>query len=409
VQIAYRAQRRWLRRYERCALPPLGPDARLLKSRGVVLVTGGLGGMGLALALELARRSQARLLLTGRGGLPPRSDWDAHLVAHGADQRDVIAITAIRAIEVAGGEVLVVAADASDRQAMAAAIEVAQAQWGPIDAVIHAAGIAGAGRLSFTKSADEVAAVFAPKAGGLDVLVDLLGSQELEFVALMSSINTVIPAAGLADYAAANAVFDAFVDAAQCAPGWRRVVALDWGAWRDVGMAARLEVPAARRAAWQEYLQTAIGTGDGIDGFCRALASGRRRLVVLPFDLNQVLILARREVAAAAPVVHAAPVAAAGAPAHLLREEFEQGLAEIWVELLGVDSVNAADDFFELGGHSLLATRVLTRIEHRFGVHLALRDIFAAPTLGRLADRIAGHAVGQPKTSTAEDREEIEF
>jgi hypothetical protein len=56
-----------------------------------------------------------------------------------------------------------------------------------------------------------------------------------------------------------------------------------------------------------------------------------------------------------------------------------------------------------------LATRVLTRIEDRFGVHLALRDIFDAPTLGRLADKVAGRAGGQPRTGTAEDREEIEF
>lgn len=422
-QIAYRAQRRWLRRYERCPLPPLGPDAQLLKPRGVVLVTGGLGGMGLALALELARRSQARLLLTGRSGLPPRSVWDAHLASHGADERDVIAITAIRAIEAAGGEVLVVAADASDRQAMATAIALAQAQWGPIDAVIHAAGIAGAGRLSFNKSADEVAAVFAPKVGGLDVLVDLLGSQELEFVALMSSINTVIPAAGLADYAAANAVFDAFVDATQYAPGWLRVVALDWGAWRDVGMAAKLEVPAARRAAWQAYLQTAIGTEEGIDGFARALVSGRRRLVVLPFDLNQTLSLLRgdivaeavapgAEVTTASMVVAAeriAPVAAPGASAHAPRDEIERELAAIWVELLGVDSVSPDDDFFELGGHSLLATRVLARLEGGFNVHLALRDIFEASTLRRLADRIAGHAGVGREGSAADNREEIEF
>lgn len=409
LQVAYRAGRRWLRRYERCALPPLGPDARLLKSRGVVLVTGGLGGMGLALALELARRSQARLLLTGRTGLPPRSTWDAHLATHAADERDVLAILAIRAIEAVGGEVLVVATDVADRQSMAAAIALAQAQWGPIDALIHAAGIVGAGRLSIQQSAVDVAAVLAPKAGGLDVLVDLLGAHALDFVALMSSIATVIPAAGMADYAAANAVLDAFVDAADRAPGWRRVVALDWGAWRDVGMAAKVEVPAARRAAWQAHLRTAIGTAEGVDAFSRAMASDRRRLVVLPFDVNQMLSVARGEIAAAASEAPAASVVVAGASAHLLREEFEQGLAAIWVELLGVDSVDASDDFFELGGHSLLATRVLTRIEDRFGVHLALRDIFDASTLGRLADKIAGRAGEQPRTSTAEDREEIEF
>ena len=46
------------------------------------------------------------------------------------------------------------------------------------------------------------------------------------------------------------------------------------------------------------------------------------------------------------------------------------------------------DNFFELGGHSLLGTRVMARIYDKFGVRLTLRDVFDAPTIRRLADRV---------------------
>ena len=44
-----------------------------LRQRGVYLVTGGLGGIGLAVALDLARRVSARLVPLGRSPVPPRA------------------------------------------------------------------------------------------------------------------------------------------------------------------------------------------------------------------------------------------------------------------------------------------------------------------------------------------------
>jgi acyl carrier protein len=45
----------------------------------------------------------------------------------------------------------------------------------------------------------------------------------------------------------------------------------------------------------------------------------------------------------------------------------ELAVAEVWQEVLGVDTVHADDNFFELGGHSLLAMQVAARLEKRVG------------------------------------------
>ena len=70
------------------------------------------------------------------------------------------------------------------------------------------------------------------------------------------------------------------------------------------------------------------------------------------------------------------------------RTPLEELLAGIWVETLGVDRVGVHDNFFELGGHSLLATRLMARVRDEFEVELALRALFAAPSVGELALRV---------------------
>ncbi|WPB76076.1 amino acid adenylation domain-containing protein [Archangium violaceum] len=70
------------------------------------------------------------------------------------------------------------------------------------------------------------------------------------------------------------------------------------------------------------------------------------------------------------------------------RTPVEEKLAAIWSEVLHVEPVGIHDDFFELGGHSLLATQVSSRIAAQFGVELPLRELFLAPTLADLAERL---------------------
>jgi hypothetical protein len=55
--------------------------------------------------------------------------------------------------------------------------------------------------------------------------------------------------------------------------------------------------------------------------------------------------------------------------------EMEKLVAEVWRELLGVETIGVRDNFFDLGGHSLLAVRALSRIEALVGRRLELREI----------------------------------
>ena len=70
----------------------------------------------------------------------------------------------------------------------------------------------------------------------------------------------------------------------------------------------------------------------------------------------------------------------------------EEILAGIYAQVLGVERVGVDDSFFDLGGDSLSAMRVIAAINTGLDAGLAVRALFEAPTVARLAPRIGGEA-----------------
>jgi acyl carrier protein len=71
------------------------------------------------------------------------------------------------------------------------------------------------------------------------------------------------------------------------------------------------------------------------------------------------------------------------------RTAAEEVVAEIWMEILGLDRVGMYDNFFDLGGHSLLATQVLSQIQSIFRVDVPIQDLFQIPTVENLVEAIS--------------------
>ena len=68
--------------------------------------------------------------------------------------------------------------------------------------------------------------------------------------------------------------------------------------------------------------------------------------------------------------------------------EVEQALADIWAALLQIDPIGRHDHFFELGGNSLMAVQMVARIRTQLDFEASLADVFSAPLLAELAEKL---------------------
>ena len=371
---AWRGGYRWTLCYE-----PLCFDDRVSRLRecAVILITGGTGGVGLFLARQLATTG-ARLVLVSRH-------------ARAVDP------ARIREIESLGGEVLLVDADVAEAEEIRGVIAQSVVRFGALHGVIHAAGITSGS--SIFRGADELSdddceTQFRPKIDGVRALAAALTGRELDFVLLMSSNASVLGGLGLAAYAAANQFLDLFV-AQQNRISPVPWISASWDGWpTHAGGRGRALSTSIERFAMDER--------EAWDAFRRVVGSGRGHVVVSAGDL--LARLDRWTKLDAAEESVGERMAMDDDRVDGPRNAVEQGVAAVWLDMLGAPRVGIFDNFFELRGDSLLGTRMITRLNRHFGVRVPLRALFEDPTIAGLAERV-GVLLGH-ETAVAGDQAE---
>jgi acyl transferase domain-containing protein len=246
--VAVRGPHRWVQDYERRSLAPATSLSPVLRAGGTYLITGGLGGIGLAVAAWIAEAApDVHLVLTGRSAFPAAEAWDAWLAERGADDPTSRRIRALRRLIDLGAVVSVESVDAGDASGMAALVERTIARRGALHGIVHAAGVAGGGLLAL-RPRDAMLSVLEPKVRGARVLAGIASGVPLDFLVFCSSRTAVGGRAGQVDYVGANAFLDVLAAHLRRSTS-AHVVAVDWPAWEQVGMAARAngrrEIPEA--------------------------------------------------------------------------------------------------------------------------------------------------------------------
>jgi myxalamid-type polyketide synthase MxaE and MxaD/epothilone polyketide synthase C/epothilone polyketide synthase D len=272
--VALRRDGRFVRRLARRAAhaPPVhfapSPD-------GTWLVTGGLGGIGLAAARWLVERGARHLLLLGRTPLPPRTDWAQLDPTSAAGRR----VAAVAALEAAGAKVEVTAVDIAAAGALERCLSDRRARGEPpVRGVFHAAGV-----LHFQPLASQdgaaIRAQLAAKVDGALRLHELLAGEPLEGFISCSSTSALLASPLLGAYAAGNAFLDALAHhrRARGLPA----LSVNWGTWGEVGMA----VEAGRSASGDMLAGVGtIPTGRGLAALESLLAAGAVQSAVMPVD-----------------------------------------------------------------------------------------------------------------------------
>ncbi|MFI1019106.1 SDR family NAD(P)-dependent oxidoreductase [Streptomyces sp. NPDC020965] len=240
-----------------------GADIRGGLGDGVVLVTGGTGGLGALVARHVVvERGVRRLVLVSRRGLG----------APGA-------VGLVAELESLGAVVEVVACDVSDRVALAGVVGGIGSD---LSAVVHTAGVVDDGVVE-SMSVGRVASVFGPKADAAWFLHELTRDMGLSAFVLFSSMAGTVGGGGQSNYAAANAYLDGLAE-------YRRglglaATSLAWGLWEDTangGMTGHLAEADRTRMARGGVFPLALD--EGIALFDAALATGKATLVPVHLD-----------------------------------------------------------------------------------------------------------------------------
>ncbi|KHL19035.1 UNVERIFIED_CONTAM: hypothetical protein LK11_03935, partial [Mumia flava] len=297
--VALRGRHRWVPVETPLQVAPSRPS--ILRSGGVYVLTGGMGGLGLTIARGLAATgTRPRIALLGRRVPPdgePVDTWSAEVA-------DAVTEATSR-----GAEVRLLSCDVGDPRDVRRALDVVAATLGPVRGLLHLAGVAGDGILQ-VRDPQRAAEVLRPKVRGTFALAEALADRApLDWVALFSSRAAVDGLVGSGDYAAANAVLErcASVDLFPA----ERVLSIGYPSWTTVGMASR---PGGASGVGELRRTTRLAAEDTwaldehrLDGTPVLPGTATLDLVVraaaqtLPSDDDQALVLS--DVAFVAPLV----------------------------------------------------------------------------------------------------------
>ncbi|MGV9362791.1 type I polyketide synthase [Amycolatopsis sp. NPDC003731] len=339
---------------------------------GTVLVTGGTGTLGAAVARHLARRPGVRrLVLVSRRG--PDAPGAAGLCEE---------LTAL------GAEAIVVAGDVAEPGFVADVLRGIPAE-APLIGVVHAAGILDDGVLEAQTPA-RVASVLRAKVDGASALGRLTRDHDLAWFVLFSSVAGLVGAAGQSGYAAANSALDAL--AVQRRSQGLPAVSLAWGQWA-LGSAMTGKLGDRDRDRIGRAGIRPLSTEDALAALDAAIGLGRPVAVPMRLDLAALRVaddlaplwrgLVRTPVrrAAVAGESWGDPEEARGKLLDLVRKHVAAVLGHA-----SPDTVDPARAFKDAGFDSLTAVELRNRLATATGRTLPATLVFDYPNPAALAE-----------------------
>ncbi|MEU8269866.1 SDR family NAD(P)-dependent oxidoreductase [Sphaerisporangium sp. NPDC049002] len=398
--VALREGRRWVPGYEvldASCIADAAPAAEIRRG-GTYLVTGGLGGIGLAMAERLAEHYQANLVLMGRTPVPPREQWGQILASPSTADEVRRRLDGLQRLVTAGTEVVTVAGDVSQPADVRRAVGAALERFGELNGVVHCAAVPAVGLMQF-KTAADIERVLAPKVAGTLAIADALREVPVDFVALFSSTTSATGGgAGQVDYCAANAYLDAFA-LSDALPGVT-VASIDWGEWTWNGWTEGLDNYDEGSRQYFEWYRSTFGItfDQGFQTLLRVLASGEPHTIASTQDFAPLVAMSRRSsIESHQATVKKIRDAFGRHPRPDLSTAYvepqspaEEAIAGVWAEALGLEQVGVHDNFFELGGNSLLGMEIIAEVRKALELsYLPPHLLYQAPTVASLAEAAA--------------------
>ena len=346
--VAYRGNYRWEQTFNPISLPAPKTTPPLLKENGVYVLLGGMGKIGFTLAHCLAGKGKIQLAIIGRSATESRAEQ-------------------LKQLEELGCKVVYFQADLADYEQMHQVISRVEQTLGPVNGVIHAAGLVRGSTFKSIREIEEqhCREQFRSKVIGLDVLAQLFHKKNPDFCWIISSISTVLGGLHLVAYTAANSFMDAFAKQYNRTQR-RKWFTLDWEG----------DEPNELQQVCERLLALDPISSPNQVVFCRdGNLHERIRRWINPEGTTSPEFSTRPELLN---------------PYKPPENPLEEALVKTWQTTFGFGPIGTQDDFIELGGDSLKAIAMIARVHEEMSVAVPLTDFFKNPTIQWLAQYISG-------------------
>lgn len=416
--IAYRNGKRYKEQLAKVNLDQVEQANFSIKEDGVYLITGGTGGLGLAIARSLAMKKKVTLALVSRSGLPDSILMDDILLKN-TDIKLCNKIKSIKEIEALGSRVLIYKADVSNESEISNVINDIKQNYGTINGIIHAAGLPGDGFI-MRKQDDIFKQVIAPKVQGTYLLDRLTREFNTDFFIMFSSITTLFGAAGQGDYTAANSYLDCYAEYMR--KSGRKACTINWSLWNDTGMAVDFEL------ANQRGMFKTLSKEEAINLFDEVVNLNLSRVIVgkldyevmadfyetIPMELSESITSSIHKLSKLPNTHNSAKTVEINCTDITIRgygaeepDEIDTKVAQAWARVLGLDEIGIYDNFNDLGGDSILATHLLKQLEKEYPGIIDITDIFTYSTIYDMAKYIKGK-LNIPENKSEEKKKKVE-
>ncbi|PCI25327.1 MAG: hypothetical protein COB67_10830 [SAR324 cluster bacterium] len=242
---------------------PINPGKPLFDDQASYLITGGLGGIGLALTRWMSEQGAGTLVLMGRSS--PSLEVRGELEQLKQD----------------GAKIEIFQGDVGRIEDLQQVIHQIDAKLPPLKGIFHAAGLLDDAMLINLEPA-QFEKVLNPKIKGSWHLHQLTEKHSLDYFVTFSTVASLLGSPGQGNYAAGNAFLDSLM-------GYRLAKGLpainvNWGPWREVGLAAA-DTKRADRLAYRGL--DSILPDQGLAALRELLEQKIPQSLVLTFDLIQ--------------------------------------------------------------------------------------------------------------------------
>lgn len=368
-----------------------------LKNQGVYIITGGFGGMGLAIAKYLAKNYNSKIILINRSKLPDRRNWENTLQSEQVSNEVKSKIRDLIEIERNASKLLLYTTDISNELMLQSIYQEIKSELNAkIDGIFHAAGAIDYGGIIQNRSDFSTGDNYTAKIKGTIVIDKVFYKETPDFFILFSSIGNILfdSKFGQIDYATANEFMDHYANSglAKC----KNIIAINWADWKKTGMSVRAHLRNHKDEdingtnlydAW-------IDPDEALQAIEKILVLKPTNVAISTQDLTQkIQKLENRLIDKNKPVdVNEGERIKGGNDGNKLTKakisEIYCLLQNIMQKILNKDSIYIEDDFFLIGGDSLKGITLLSQIHKLFNVKLSLPQLYRARTLREIAQII---------------------